>query len=90
MHFDAVLIEPRRAAMKAAGFWLGKTPDDYFDANLAANPNAKALSAYTAAAAAGNETPADTSAVSSAIPRARFIRRPQRVGRSCRTAAYRA
>jgi cyclohexanecarboxylate-CoA ligase len=52
MHFDAVLIEPRRAAMKAAGFWLGKTPDDYFDANLAANPNAKALSAYTASTGA--------------------------------------
>ncbi len=48
MHFDAVLIEPRRAAMAAAGFWLGKTPDDFFDANLVANPDAIALSVYSA------------------------------------------
>jgi cyclohexanecarboxylate-CoA ligase len=48
MQFDAVLIEPRRAAMTAAGYWLGKTSDDYFAANLAANPDATALCVYTA------------------------------------------
>ena len=47
MDFDAVLIEPRRAAMTAAGYWLGKTSDDFFDAHLAANPNGKVLSAYS-------------------------------------------
>ena len=40
MEFDAVLIEPRRAAMEAEGFWPGKTVDDCFDACLAAAPNA--------------------------------------------------
>jgi cyclohexanecarboxylate-CoA ligase len=44
MIFDAVEIEPRRAAMTAAGHWRGKTADDYFDANLAADPGALAVS----------------------------------------------
>lgn len=52
MHFDAVLIEPRRAAMIAAGLWLDKTADDYFDACLAAHPDALALSAITTATGA--------------------------------------
>lgn len=47
MIFDAVQIEPRRAAMTAAGHWRGKTADDYFDANLAAKPDAPALSAVS-------------------------------------------
>lgn len=52
MEFDAVLIEPRRAAMIAAGLWLDKTADDYFDACLAAHPDALALSAIHAATGA--------------------------------------
>ena len=47
MIFDAVEIEPRRAAMTAAGHWRGKTADDYFDANLAADPGALAVSAVS-------------------------------------------
>lgn len=47
MEFDAVLIEPRRAAMEAEGFWPGKTVDDCFDACLAAAPNALALTAVS-------------------------------------------
>lgn len=47
MHFDAVLIEPRRAAMTAAGFWKNITTDDYFDRNLAAKPDALALSSIS-------------------------------------------
>ena len=47
MIFDAVQIEPRRAAMTAAGHWRNKTADDYFDANLAAKPDALALSAVS-------------------------------------------
>ena len=43
MKFDAILIEPRREAMTKAGFWQDKTPDDYFDACLAANPGGLAL-----------------------------------------------
>lgn len=43
MHFDAVLIEPRRARMEAEGFWLGKTPLDYFEACLAERPDVLAL-----------------------------------------------
>ncbi|MCW1934963.1 cyclohexanecarboxylate-CoA ligase [Pararhodobacter zhoushanensis] len=49
MDFDAVLIEPRRAAMVAAGLWLDKTADDFFDACLATNPDAMALSSITVA-----------------------------------------
>jgi len=47
MHFDAVLIEPRRDAMTAAGFWKNNTTDDYFDRNLAAAPDALALSSVS-------------------------------------------
>jgi len=47
MIFDAVQIEPRRAAMTAAGHWRNTTADDYFDANLAAKPDALALSAVS-------------------------------------------
>lgn len=47
MHFDAVLIEPRREAMTAAGFWKNITTDDYFDRNLAATPDALALSSVS-------------------------------------------
>ncbi len=43
MEFDAVLIEPRRAELEAAGYWLGKTADDYLDARLATTPDALAL-----------------------------------------------
>jgi cyclohexanecarboxylate-CoA ligase len=50
MHFDAVLIEPRRAAMMAAGLWLNKTADDYFDACLAKAPDALAMSGLSATA----------------------------------------
>ncbi len=49
MEFDAVLIEPRRAAMEAAGLWQGKTLLDYLEANLAARPDARALTAITVA-----------------------------------------
>ncbi|MGI6247759.1 MAG: cyclohexanecarboxylate-CoA ligase [Pseudochelatococcus sp.] len=45
MKFDAVLIEPRRAAMEAKGFWRGKTLLDYFDACLAEKPHAVGLTA---------------------------------------------
>ncbi|MFP1644734.1 cyclohexanecarboxylate-CoA ligase [Pontitalea aquivivens] len=47
MHFDAVLIEPRRASMTDAGYWQDKTADDYFDACLAAMPDALALSSIS-------------------------------------------
>ncbi|MGA0542429.1 cyclohexanecarboxylate-CoA ligase [Neotabrizicola sp. VNH66] len=43
MHFDAVLIEPRRARMEALGFWPGKTLLDYFEICLAEKPDAPAL-----------------------------------------------
>lgn len=43
MKFDAVLIEPRRARMEAAGFWPGKTLLDYLDACLAEKPDAVAV-----------------------------------------------
>lgn len=49
MHFDAVLMEPRRARMEAGGFWAGRTPLDYFEACLAAGPEARALTAITVA-----------------------------------------
>ncbi|EJW11385.1 Long-chain-fatty-acid--CoA ligase [Rhodovulum sp. PH10] len=49
MDFDAVLMEPRRAAMEANGFWHGKTVNDCFDAWLAAAPDAHALTAIRAA-----------------------------------------
>lgn len=49
MKFDAVLIEPRRAAMEAAGFWPGKTLLDYFEEVLAARPEAVALTSVTVA-----------------------------------------
>ncbi|HWK66999.1 MAG TPA: cyclohexanecarboxylate-CoA ligase [Rhizobiaceae bacterium] len=45
MKFDAILIEPRRARMEAEGLWHGKTSLDYFEACLAANPEATALTA---------------------------------------------
>jgi len=45
MKFDPVLIEPRRKAMEDAGLWPGKTFLDYFEAILAARPEARALSA---------------------------------------------
>jgi hypothetical protein len=41
--FDAILIEPRRAAMEVEGFWQGRTLLDYFEACLAATPGAVAL-----------------------------------------------
>jgi len=44
MKFDAILIEPRRAAMEAQGFWQGKTLLDYFEACLIEKPDALALS----------------------------------------------
>lgn len=47
MEFDAVLIEPRRSEMEAAGYWKGKTVDDYFDACLANNPEATALTSVS-------------------------------------------
>lgn len=47
MEFDAVLIEPRRAAMTAAGFWHDKTADDYFDACLATKPHERALTSLS-------------------------------------------
>ena len=47
MKFDAILIEPRREAMEKAGFWPGKTLLDYFEACLAAEPDARALTAIT-------------------------------------------
>lgn len=43
MKFDAVLIEPRRAAMEAEGLWPGKTLIDYFEECLAEKPDALAL-----------------------------------------------
>lgn len=43
MKFDAILIEPRRAAMEAAGYWPGKTLLDYFDTCLAEKPETLAL-----------------------------------------------
>lgn len=43
MQFDPVLLEPRRAAMEAAGLWPGKTLLDYFDEALAADPDGRAL-----------------------------------------------
>ncbi|MDR5653763.1 cyclohexanecarboxylate-CoA ligase [Ruixingdingia sedimenti] len=49
MKFDAILIEPRRAAMVAAGHWRNKTADDYFDAALAAGPGDLALSSLSVA-----------------------------------------
>lgn len=49
MEFDAVLIEPRRAQMEAAGLWPGKTVDECFDACLAAAPDALALTAVSVA-----------------------------------------
>lgn len=52
MDFDAILIEPRRAAMTAAGLWKNITADDYFDACLAAHPDKIALSAITVATGA--------------------------------------
>lgn len=48
MEFDAVLIEPRREAMTAAGFWHDKTPDDFFDACLASKPQELALTSLSA------------------------------------------
>lgn len=55
MEFDAVLIEPRRQEMENAGFWQGKTADDYFDACLAKMPNEVALTSIGVA----NETRRD-------------------------------
>ncbi|MGH2341349.1 cyclohexanecarboxylate-CoA ligase [Segnochrobactraceae bacterium EtOH-i3] len=52
MHFDAVLIEPRRAAMEAAGYWPGKTLTDYFDTCLAEKPDARALTSIAVATGA--------------------------------------
>src|SRR5262245_5688972 len=49
MKFDAVQIEPRRAAMEAGGFWRGKTPLDYFEACLAEKPGSVALSSIAVA-----------------------------------------
>ena len=43
MKFDAVLVEPRRARMEAAGLWQGRTPLDHFEACLAEKPAATAL-----------------------------------------------
>ncbi|WP_290687698.1 MULTISPECIES: cyclohexanecarboxylate-CoA ligase [unclassified Haematobacter] len=47
MHFDAVLIEPRRARMEAEGLWPGKTLLDYFEEALAEAPQARALTSVT-------------------------------------------
>ncbi|MGD9917760.1 MAG: cyclohexanecarboxylate-CoA ligase [Paenirhodobacter sp.] len=47
MQFDAILIEPRRAAMEAAGYWPGKTLLDYFEECLASQPGTRALTAIT-------------------------------------------
>ena len=49
MHFDAVLIEPRRARMEAEGLWPGKTLLDYFEEALAEAPQARALTSVIAA-----------------------------------------
>ncbi|ADZ72232.1 cyclohexanecarboxylate-CoA ligase [Polymorphum gilvum] len=49
MKFDAILIEPRIRAMTEAGHWRDKTADDHFDACLAADPDALALSALSVA-----------------------------------------
>lgn len=49
MKFDAVLMEPRREAMEAAGFWPGKTLLDYFEDCLARQPDAPALTSITVA-----------------------------------------
>ncbi|WP_334174725.1 cyclohexanecarboxylate-CoA ligase [Pseudoxanthobacter sp.] len=49
MKFDAVLIEPRREKMEAAGFWPGKTLLDYFEACLRDRPDALALTSITVA-----------------------------------------
>lgn len=49
MKFDAVLIEPRRAKMEAEGHWRGMTLLDYFEVQLAANPDRIALTSYTSA-----------------------------------------
>lgn len=49
MDFDAILIAPRRAAMISAGHWRDKTVNDYFDAVLAARPDALAVSSISVA-----------------------------------------
>lgn len=51
MQFDAILIEPRRAKMEAEGLWSGKTLLDYFEAALAAQPDAVAVTSVTTATA---------------------------------------
>ncbi|MCR8549433.1 cyclohexanecarboxylate-CoA ligase [Salipiger sp. P9] len=52
MQFDAVLIEPRRKQMEEAGFWPGKTLLDYFEACLASEPDALALTSFVVASGA--------------------------------------
>ena len=45
MEFDAVLIPPRRAAMRAQGHWRDRTINDALDAAVAARPDKTALTA---------------------------------------------
>ncbi|WP_299364381.1 cyclohexanecarboxylate-CoA ligase [uncultured Paracoccus sp.] len=52
MKFDAILIEPRRAAMTSAGHWRTNTANDYFEAALAAKADELALSSITVATSA--------------------------------------
>ena len=45
MDFDAVLLAPRRAQMRAEGYWPDRTPNDALDACLTACPEKNALTA---------------------------------------------
>ena len=49
MQFDPILLEPRRERMEAEGFWAGQSVMDYFEACVAAKPDACALTAITEA-----------------------------------------
>lgn len=48
MEFDAILMEPRRKQMEAAGLWSGKTVLDYFETCLHEQPDALAVTGIAA------------------------------------------